>query len=164
MLHNLRSYIADVISPERNQSHKIKVLHIQAREKDIDNEVNDRVATILSKMDPFEPLLRKYNIIFSEEYLHPEDRLDDRSQLQMFMWAWGIESDPSYKYLIDWIRNTQGNATVRKSSTDQQWFFGRAMVASISLFATEVSRLSSRYKDILAERDGQSFDKNLPID
>lgn len=141
-----------------------KAEELLEREKSIDNEVNDRVATILAKMDPFEPLLRKYNLVFSQEYDHPEDRLDEQSQLRMFMWAHGIEEDPSFRFLTDWIRNTQGNATVRKSSTDQQWFFGRAMVASISLFVDEVSRLSSRYKDILAERDGQGFDPHLPTE
>lgn len=137
---------------------------ILAREKNIDNEINERVATILAKMDPFEPLLKKYNIIFSKEYEKPEDRLSDQSRLQLFMWAWAAEKDPSFLFLTEWLRNKQGNATVRKSSTDQQWFFGRAMVASISLFVEEVSRLSSRYKDILAQQDGQGFDPHLPTE
>lgn len=135
---------------------------LEKRKKEIDYEVGDRVANTLLRMDPFEPLLKKYNIIFSEEYTHPEDKLDVPSQINLFMWANGLEGNANFKFLTDWIRNTQGNATVRKAGVDNQWFFGRAMIASITLFVEEIGRLSSRYRDMMA-KPGE-FDSTLTIE
>ena len=133
------------------------------RELALAQMVNQRVAHVLNTMDPFEPLLRKYHVIFSEEYPRPEDKLSPQSQFQFFLWAFSMEQDPNWKYLTEWIRNVQGNATVRQAKNSEEWFFGRATLALITLFIREVSRLSSRYKDILAKRDG-SFDAFLPVE
>lgn len=128
----------------------------------IELEVNSRVADILFKMDPFEPLLKKYNIIFSEEWHNVEDKLDPQSQIRLFAWAAAQESSTEFKYITNWIRNTQGNATMRKANADNQWFFGRAMVASITLFVEEIGRLSSRYRDMMQRPD--EFDTNLAVE
>lgn len=163
-MSNFHTMLARWLAPEREELFDVKLLHLQKREKDLDMEVNQRVADYLSKMDPFEPLLKKYNVVFSQEYTRPEQKLNEQSQIQLFMWANGVESDPSFKHLINWFRDTQGNATLRKAKTDHEWLYGRAALATLTLFAEEVSRLSSRYKDILAERSGQTFDAGLPVE
>lgn len=132
-------------------------------EKEVALRVNQRVADVLSTMDPFEPLLRKYHVIFSPEYPRPEDKLSAKSQYDFFVWAHFLEQDPNFKFLNDWIRNLQGNATVRQAKNSDEWFMGRAILATVTLYIREVSRLASRYKDIIAKRDG-SFDAFLPVD
>jgi hypothetical protein len=131
-------------------------------ENRIEQGTRQRVAEIILKMDPFEPLMKKCNVIFSEEWEHPEDKLDSQSQLRLFMWAYGQKDDPSFNYLMSWIQNTQGNATIRKSTNEKEWFFGRACLAVMTLFVREVGRLSSHYEDLMRRRE-QSFDENLPV-
>lgn len=136
----------------------------QLREKDqlITETVNQRVADIITQMDPFEPLMRKYHGVFSKQYTRPEDKLDEPSRIRLFMWAYGMENDASFKHLTDWIANTQGNATIRKASNDHEWFYGRASLAVILLFLEEVSRLASYYKAILAKRN-REFDESSVV-
>lgn len=136
---------------------------LQKQREGLEMEVNRRVADYLAKMDPFEPLLRKYNVIFSEEYDKPEANLNSQSQFQMFSWAYAQVTDPSYRHLMNWLRNKQGNATLQKGTHDGHYLYGRAAVATITLLVEEVSRLASRYKDIMAEKTGE-FDRNLPVD
>lgn len=134
---------------------------LEKQKAELEQAVNGRVADILFKMDPFEPLMKKYNVIFSEEWDKPEDKLNDQSRLTLFMWAYGVKKDPSFIHLTDWIRNTQGNATLRKAAQNDEWFYGRAAIATITLFVSEVGRLASHYEKILAERNGAGFDQGL---
>lgn len=129
----------------------------------IDLAVNNRVADVLFKMDPFEPLLKKYNVIFSEEWTHPEDKLDYPSQLRLYMWAYGMEKDPNFLHLTEWIQNTQGNNTLRKASHHDEWLYGRAALATITLFVEEVGRLASRYREVIANKD-RPFDVSLAVE
>lgn len=163
MFTDLRQKFAGFISPERERFLNVRMAAQEERERNTTAMINQRVAEIVSKMDPLEPMLKRYNIIFSKEYTHPEEPLDGPSQFRLFMWAYGMKEDPSFKYITDWVRNTQGNATVRKAVGEEQWFFGRAMIASIGLIIDEVSRLASRYEDIVAKRD-RSFDAYLPVE
>lgn len=135
---------------------------LEKQKAELEMRVNQRVADVIAQMDPFEPVLRKYNVIFSEEYTHPESKLSEQSQLQFFMWASAQKQDPYFGHLMDWIRNTQGNATLRQASNDREWDYGRAAIATITLLIGEVGRLASRYEDILARRD-QGFNENLPV-
>lgn len=135
---------------------------LEKQRQEMEMAVNNRVADALFKMDPFEPVMKKFNVIFSELWEKPEERLDQMSQIQMFMWAYGIERDASFKYLVDWIRNTQGNATLQKGSNHDEWLYGRAAVATITLLVREIGRLASRYRDI-RERDA-GFDEHLPVE
>lgn len=158
MFSLLRLRLALWISPEFTE--KVKQMDEYARalalnERAFNEKVNIRVADIITQMDPFEPLMRKYHGVFSEQYERVEDKLDDQSKLRLFMWAFGVEKDPSFKYLTDWIQNTQGNATLRKAKTDHEWFYGRVAIAMITLLTEEVSRLASHYKSILAKQKNQ---------
>lgn len=135
---------------------------LEKQKQELDLTVNNRVADVLFKMDPFEPLMKKYNVIFSKEWERPEDSLDDVSQLRLFMWAYGVEQDPSFKHVMDWIRNTQGNATLRKGGQEEQWLYGRAAVATITLLVREIGRLSTHYRERM--RKGEGFDEHLPVE
>lgn len=163
MMYNIRHTIARWILSEREQELEDYEIELLAREKKMDYEINNRVAELALKIDPIEIFLKKYNVVFSKEYPHPEDRLDAVSQLRMYMWAYGMVNEPSFKYLTNWIINTQGNATLRKGKTDAEWFFGRSAVVTIGLFVDEVGRLASHYRDIL-NRSQETFDENLPVE
>lgn len=152
----IRERVARFLSPDVFEE-------LEEREKNIDIVVNNRVADVLSKMDPFEPLFKKYHIVFSKEYSHPEENLDQQSQIRLFMWAYGIVNDPSFLHVINFFRNTQGNATLRKAKTDAEWFYGRASLATLTLFLEEIQRLASHYENLLAQKDS-SFDSQVVVD
>lgn len=156
MLKNFRNKMAAYIFADEFAT-------IAKRQGELDMEVNRRVADIVAKIDPFEPFFKRYNVVFSKEWERPEDRLNPQSQLQLFMWAYQVEGDPSFKYLVDWMRNTQGNATLRKAKNENEWFYGRAAVVVVTLLVDEVTRLASHYREILAKR-GQSFDEHLTVE
>lgn len=153
MLRDFRLRLSLWISPDVREQLRETVL----RKQQIEDIINGRVAEIITQMDPFEPLMRKYHGIFSEQYTRPEDKLDEPSRIRLFMWAYGVEKEASFKHLVDWIANTQGNATIRKASNDHEWFYGRASLAVTLLLTEEVSRLASHYRAILAKRD-KEFD------
>lgn len=136
---------------------------LDTRERFIEAEVSGRVAEFISKMDPWEPLMRKYNVVFSEDYQHAEDKLNEQGRLGLFMWAHTQENDIHFKHVIDFLRNTQGNATLRKASHPDEWLYGRAAIATLTLLVREIGRLSSHYKDIMARRD-IDYDRHLPVE
>lgn len=151
-----RSSIARLLAPEDFAA-------LDLAKADLEMQVNSRVADVLFKMDPFEPLIKKYHVVFSEKWdTKPEEALDTMGAMRMFMWAYGTRLDPNFIHLVDWLRNQQGNNTLRKAKNENEWFFGRAAVATITLFVEEIGRLSSRYEEIMANRD-RSFDANLPV-
>ncbi len=153
---------AQWLAPEREARLNSRVAEFQKRERDFEMLVNNRVADIVMKMDPWEPLLKKYNIVFSDEWQRPEDNLDAQSQHILFQWAYGIKNDTSFNHLINYFLNTQGNNTVRRASNDNEWFFGRAAIATLLLFREELGRLGSHYEERLTK--GQTFDKNLAVE
>lgn len=135
---------------------------LEKQGEELEFTVNNRVADALFKMDPFEPFLKKYNVIFSEEWDRPEDRLDQISRIRLFTWAYGIEKDPSFLHLTNWIMNTQGNATLRKGKTDPEWFFGRSAIVTIALLVEEVGRLASYYREMIGKPE--EFNEHLAVE
>lgn len=160
----LRERIAQWLAPERSRWLDGFQKELFEKEKDIEMRVNIRVADIIMKMDPWEPLLKKYNVVFSQEYEKPEDNLNPQSQIAFFMWAHGIAEDPHFKHLMEWYVNKQGNNTLRKGTNDNEWFFGRAVVATISLLVREVGRLSARYSEVLENRKPKGFNDKLAVE
>jgi hypothetical protein len=148
----LKAALARWLAPE-------EFAELERQKQDLERATNQRVADVLLQMDPFEPFLKKYNVIFSEEWRKPEERLDEQSRIRLFMWAAGIVHDPSFKHMTAWIINTQGNNTLRKGTNDYEWFFGRAAIITMDLFVSEVGRLASRYNEMLKKRD--DFDPHL---
>lgn len=151
-----RHSLARLLAPE-------EFAELEKRKVDLDMVVNQRVADVLFKMDPFEPLLKKYNVVFSDKWdQKPEESLDSVEVMRLFMWAYGTRSDPSFMHLVDWLRTTQGNNTLRRAKNESEWFFGRAAVATITLFIDEVGRLASKYEEIMFSRS-KTFDPHLPV-
>lgn len=100
--------------------------------------------------------MRHYRGVFSEEYEHPESKLDEKSKLAMAMWAWKTEEDPCFKYLVDWIQNTEGNAAIKRGNpTPETILYSRAILSSMILLKREIGRLSAQYKELLAKKDDE---------
>lgn len=162
---------ADLMQQGRHQNDWTLKLYdrehaVEAREKDIEDEINRRVAATLMKMDPFEPLLQKYHGTFGKDYMRPEERLNKQSQMQMFMWGHMQHGDPSFKHFIQWILDTEGNKMVRLSNpTPETILFSRAMIAAPMLIRREVERLSGRYEEMmLALKEGRDFDPTVAVE
>lgn len=127
------------------------------------NEVNLRVAEIMNKTDPFDPVLKLFHGIFSEEFERPEDSLDKRSQLNMEMFANRTVKDPSFKYLTDWVMNVAGNECLKRAPISaERTQYARAQIANMLLFKRELERLSNLYEEML--KPEQEFDKNVTIE
>lgn len=152
----IRSYIARFLSPKEFEE-------LERQRKFIDERVNQRVADFILKMDPFEPLMRKYHVAFSGEYGHPEDRLAEADKLGLYMWAYGTFRDPHFNRVMDWARDKQGNNTLRQGKHNDEWLFGRACIASFTLLIDEVGRLASKYEEYVSGRN-KTFDKNLVVE
>ena len=136
-----------------------------ASRNDVENQVNLRVAAVLAQMDPFEPLLKQFHGVFSTEYEHPEENLDDRGRLTLLTWAWTTRSDPGFKWLTEWIMNTQANETLKRAAvTPDRILYGRAQISCMILFVKEVTRLAEAYDEILTNRKPQDFEENDPLE
>jgi hypothetical protein len=150
MLSDFRKKLAQFVAPEPFA--ELAECEKRAEEKmaSVDIMVNQRVASLMAHMDPFEPLMKMYNGIFSQEWERPEDKLDERSKLNMRMWAYSQARDPCFKYLTDWIANTQGNATLKKGNpTPDTILYGRAQISTVMLYKREIGRLSQAYEELL---------------
>lgn len=145
---------------------RIKLARLLASDyiREVDNRVNRRVARILDEMDPFEPLLKKFQGVFSKEYQHPEDKLDERSQILMTTWGYQQRDDPSFKYMMEWVMNTQANETIKRGPvTVERMLYCRAQIASMILFKQEVDRLALKYEELL-NKGKEGFDKDLSVE
>lgn len=155
MVDTLRERIARWIAPERGRI-------LDKCFAQVDNEVNQRVASVLAKMDPFELVMREYHGVFGEDFEHPEDKLSSQSTLQLRTLGYTLADDPSFNFLCEWIMNSQGNETLIKAPvTVERTLYGRAQISAMLAFRKEVRRLSEAYKDMLAEMRGDSFDSAL---
>ncbi len=143
MVDKIRLWLARFIAPRHYE--------------DIDNRVNQRVALTMSRMDPFEPLMKEFHGVFSEEYEHPEEKLDARGQLLMKMLGYQLRDDPSFKYLIDWIMNTQGNAAFKAPTRTNEergevLMYGKAQISTSILLKRELKRLASLYEEMKGDK------------
>ena len=136
---------------------------------DVDNRVNVRVAKIISSMDPFEPIYRKFQGIFSDDFEKPEEKLDERGQLLMKMLGFQLYHDVSFKYLMDWIVNSQVNAMLKAPARTNEergevLMWGKAQVAGIVVLKTQLKRLNSLYDEMLAEGKETPPDPGVSIE
>ncbi len=135
------------------------------RERDLNTEVNQRVAAAVSKIDPIELLMKDFHGIFSKTHERVEDPLDDPGQLMMQIWGWQNATSPAFERMTEWIMNTQGNETLKKAAvTPERILYGRAQISGVLLFVREVKRLSEAYKERLAQGKGEGFDESIPVD
>lgn len=138
---------------------------LTSQEGEIENTVNQRVASTLMRIDPFKPVLDKYGGAFGEDFQRPEENLNEQGQMLMFMWGYAQIKDPSFLHFIQWILNTEGNAMVKKGNpTPETILYSRAMIAAPLLMRREVKRLAGRYAEIMAERGGGDFDPVLTVE
>ncbi len=105
-------------------------------------------------MDPFEPLYKTFNGVFSEDFEKPEENLDERSQLLMKMMGYQLREDPSFKYLMDWIVNSQGNQMLRSPARNDEELgqvlkYGKAQISGVKIIQKQIKRLGSLYDEML---------------
>lgn len=134
--------------------------------EEADNRVNQRVAKIISEMDPFEPLMKQFHGVFSQEYERPEEKLSPQGQLGMAMWGYQQSRDPHFGYMTDWIMNTQANETLKRAPvTTERVMYGRAQISSMLIFTKEVKRLASIYEDIMNKsKEDPDFNDSAAVD
>lgn len=168
MFKNLRNKLARFISSE----YEDLIFLVEKNQKDVDNERKEiekksqqRVAEIISKMDLFEPLMKKFNGTFSVEYEHVEDALNEQGKIGMYMWAWQQKGDPHFQRMVSWIMDKSGNSLMKLGNpTELQVFYKRAEIANMILYRKEVGRLASNYEELLAKNKGEDFDPNVGVE
>lgn len=159
MIRNIRLAIANWIAPHDWPG----VMDVQKSLDTIEEQINQRVAETLMKMDPFEPFLKKFHGIFSEQFVQPEDGLSQPGKIQLFAWAYGNARDPSFKHLTNWLENVQANNTLRKAKNDYEWFFGRCAIVMMELYTDQVSRLARQYEELVLKKS-ESFNSDLTVE
>lgn len=158
-----KSLYAELMYQTRKQN--TRSLELDSREREIDEAIAQRVAEIVSKMDPFEPAMKLFHGIFSDEFEHPEDKLAPDGHLQLTMWAYQQSTDPAFKHLTEWVMNSAGNETVKRAPvTVERTLYGRAQIASMVLFVKEVNRLGAIYEDLLDKQKLQTFDEHITVE
>ena len=144
MLKDFRKKLAIFLSPEYG--------------KEIDMVVDQRVAEVLLRMDPLEPLIREYHGIFSEYFTQPDEKLDDQSRLRLSMWAYKEKHDVEAKYFSEWIMNTAGNAYIGLTNPKPETTaYFRAQIANEMLRKKEIGRLSLYYEEKIKRNVGEDF-------
>lgn len=141
------------------------IQEIEKREKNLESTINQRVAETLSKMDPFEPLLKEFHGAFNREFERVEDNLDERSRINMAMWAYAQYRDPFFIRMIEWVMNGAGNETLKRAApTEIRLMYGRAQISTMVLLRDEIKRLSGVYEEIIEKNKPKSFQSELAIE
>lgn len=169
MVETLRTWIARKIAPRlfdeakrREKDAFDRETGAFNREADIEQEINQRIAALMLKMDPFELVMREYRGVFGQDFEHPEDNLDARGVLNLRSFGYTIATDPSFNFLCDWIMNSQGNETLLKAAvTPERILYGRAQISAMLAFRKEVRRLSAAYEDMRDKQNGRDYDPTL---
>ena len=150
---------------------RIKLAHVIARDymRKVDDRVNQRVADALMRMDPFEPVMKKFHGIFGRDFEHPEERLDQKGQLLMKTLGYQLRDDPSFRFLTEWVMNTQGNAMLKLSTRTNEergevLLWGKAQISAMILFVKEVGRLASLYEELLAKQKEGDFTSDNTVE
>lgn len=162
MLKNILQKIARGIAPSYIQE-------LEQKASDADAKISQRVAAIISQMDPLEPAMKLFNGIFSEDFQKPEQNMDARSRLQFLMWAYQQHTDPSFIHMIEWIMNTAGNQMTRHKPVDRDnateiLMYGRSQISNMILLKKEIGRLSSLYEDMLQKNKQVYVDEGTTVE
>lgn len=138
---------------------------LEKKEREIQETINQRVAMTLSKMNILDYLLKDFSGTFSTEYERPEEKLTERGQLSMKMWAFNQVRDPNFEYLIAWVSDHFANDMMRHAAvTPDRILYGRAQIAFTELWKREVGRLSREYEDMLEKNKVPVFDKTKAVE
>lgn len=161
MIQKVRKTIAYWISPElkREKEELVKI----AREAQ--GKADRKFAELVFKMDPFEPIMRQFHGVFSSQYEHPEDNLNPQSQFILKSFGYKVRDDPGFKFITEWIMNTQGNETLKRSTpTPERILYGRAQISGILAFVNEIGRLASLYEEDIEKKQRGDFDGELSVE
>ena len=130
----------------------------------MEHSVNQRVASIIMKMDPFEPFFQKFGGVFSKNVVKPGDNLNEQSKILLEMWANKTHTDPSFIYLCDWLRDKQGQDMVQKGNpTAENILYSRALFSIVVSLQDEIRRLSGLYDERLKGKD-EDFDTIITVE
>lgn len=168
MIKNFRKKFACFISPEyRDEADAVLVkglLELNSEKGKMEYEINKRVAETLLKMDPFEPLLRKYHGVFSDAFDRPEDNLDSPSQMKLSMWAYGQKHDIQGNFFSNWILNSAGNDLIKLTNPSiERIGYHRALIANEILRKREIGRLALAYEELIKKKDDE-FDSSVGVE
>ncbi len=159
MLNKLRVKIANFIAPDYIEGLSV------IRETQIKEQVNNRVAETLSKMDVLDVLLKDFHGTFSTLYERPEEKLDVKSRLGMIMWGYTQAKDPHFEYITSWIQDHYANDMLRHAAvTPERILYGRALIGMVDLLKREVTRLSNIYEEILENNKNTAFDPTITVE
>jgi hypothetical protein len=154
MLKDFRKKIAYFLYPQ-----------IKKDEREIEDNINQRVAMVLSKMNILDYLLKDFHGTFSTEYERPEDKLTERGQLSLKMFGYQQSKDPNFEYLSAWIADHFANDMLRHAAvTPERILYGRAQISFVELWKREIQRLSNLYEDELNKNKIQIFDKTKSVE
>lgn len=167
MLRTLRFSIAALISPEREQALTQLEKEAERLKAETRHAIDQRVAEIVSQLDPLDPLLRNFNGVFDERREQPEDGLSEPDRIAMEMFGYRNHTDPHFHFLMDWIVNTNASAMMKKPvGTQEQIVLGhmyaRALIAVSSLLKEKIGRLSSLYER--RTQRGTAFDPHKTVE
>lgn len=134
--------------------------------EELDHRVNQRIASMLLKTDPFELIMKEYHGIFSEEFEHPEDNLNTQGKIGMRLWAYGQVHDPHFNHMIAWVMNSQGNETLKRAPvTTERIMYGRAQISTALSLKKEIGRLSLAYEELLEkQKNGEDFESETSVE
>ena len=139
MLKGIFEKIARFLAPEVFNTLEERALFTEMK-------INKRVADIVASLDPMELVLKEYNGSFLKEYERPDETLNEGGKIQMEMWGYQQHTDPCLEKLLEWLANSQANTCIRKASTNEQWFMGKAMLLCIKIIQREIQRLHNLYE------------------
>lgn len=154
----LRERLARLVAPDF-------VSGLEDRANGAESDSDKRVADIISKSDPMEPLLRGFNGVFDETRERPEDNLSEPDKIHMEMLGHYIHRDPNFHFLMDWILNTHMSAELKRAKPSQEqivlgYQYGRAIISVTSLLKREIGRLSALY-DQRRRTGDEDFDPHM---
>lgn len=165
MFEKFREKIAALVAPERSRRLYVLQQDLGNLAKNIDQETSRRVAEIVSKMDAFEPLMKEFHGLFSQEFRHPEENLDQPGQLGMYMMGHRVVNDPHFKHLTDWIMNAHANEMFKRPNLNRDnaldaVLYVKAQLSSMILLKRELGRLGSNYEEILHKNEDEAFNRD----
>lgn len=161
MFKKVRKTIAYWISKEiKAENFDLRKIADEAQMK-----ADQKYAHLVLSMDPFEPVMKQFHGIFSDEYEHVEENLDVKSRFMLISLGYQLRDDPSFKHLAQWVMNTQGNQTLKRSPvTTETLIYGRAQISSMLSFVKEIGRLASLYEEEIDKDKKNEFDSNLSVE
>lgn len=146
---------------------RIKLAKLLAKKhiESLENSINQRVAEIILKMDPFEPFFKEFGGVFSKDHPRPESKLDTRDSLLLKSWAYKTHDDPGFIFLCEWLMDKQGQDAIKKGNpTDKTILYSRALISIIMSFQEEVRRLHGIYESELNSRGEEEFDTTVTVE